>query len=80
MFDILHRRMAMHDGCAKVTAMAEEGFANPDQVILVLVMQRRVGMDAGMNEEIVADMVGEAAGLGDEAQMVFGDSRGGRAG
>ena len=34
---------------------AEEGFADPQQIVLVLVLETAVGMHPGMDEEVVAD-------------------------
>jgi hypothetical protein len=51
---VRHRRMAMHNEFAVVLGRVEELVTDPDQVIGILVFDRDVGPDAGVNEQEVS--------------------------
>ena len=49
--------MAVHDDVAVVGSRVQEAVANPQQIVERLLGERHTGPDAGMDEEIAADLV-----------------------
>src|ERR1700732_4276268 len=54
------RRVAVHDQPAVVAAMGQERFADPQQGLLILRIERRAGIDAGVDEKAPAVVVAQA--------------------
>src|SRR5580704_1238843 len=53
------RRMAVHDQTAVVAAMGQERLPDPQQVEVVLRLERRAGIDAGMDEKAPAVVIAQ---------------------
>src|SRR5580704_7502034 len=56
-YAIRQRRVAVHDQAAVVAAMRQERFSDPQQVEVVLRVEWRRGIDAGMDEKAPAIVV-----------------------